>query len=78
MCAADCLLNADRNILYANPDVVIREQKDLDNMKDWFDTLLEKAGLIFDPKRSSSRIRMLVVDTTHRGRPHSESLVGSW
>ena len=34
LCAPDVIWNGDRRILYVNPDVLISEPGDLDNMKE--------------------------------------------
>ena len=57
----DVCWNADRRILYANPDVVIPEPHDLEDPQSWLETLRTDYGLYFAPNQTK-RVRQLMLD----------------
>ena len=61
---ADCVWNADRKVLFINPDILIPEPGDLDNISKWLEFLAEEHGIVFFTK--GGRIRQLTVDQRSR------------
>ena len=61
---ADCVWNADRKVLFINPDILIPEPGDLDNISKWLEFLAEEHGIVFST--NGARIRQLMVDQRSR------------
>ena len=59
---ADCVWNADRQVLFVNPDIVIPEPGDLDDISAWVEYLAADHGIVFATK-AKGRVRQLMLDS---------------
>ena len=72
MTASDIIWNADRRYLFLNPEVVIPEAGDMDDIESWLDMLKEKHGVFFAGQDNrAQRVRKLVLDVGSPYRHHT-------